>query len=206
MCKEFTIFKNEFLMTDNKGYYHQFYTGYRQPDNPDFINTLKNTFNQISLSVLTQARDKVIEILLNDLPEIIEENDLNDCLLVCVPRAKSKKKYNASQLMFLEAVSMAADNINGINDGTDCIERIEDTYTTHLRKPISIPNDGNKPYPGITINTCRIDIKRIMNQDIILVDDIYTKSINIDEDCIQTLINSGANKVIFYSIGYTRRS
>jgi len=37
----------------------------------------------------------------------------------------------------------------------------------------------------------------------LLIDDIYTKSINIDEDAIQALIDKGAKSIVFYAIGKT---
>lgn len=202
---KFTINPNNFLAMKIKGYYHQIYTGYRQPDNPDFLNVLKNTFDKESPRILFDAGKKVIEILKSDIPKIIRENNMPNCMCVCVPRAKALKSYSNLQLMFKKAVSVATNSIYGVIDGTDCIRRVKNTFTTHLRNATTIPNDGDKPYPGITVNTCEIDKNRIMNQNIILIDDIYTINVNIDEDCIQALLNNGARNVIFYSIGYTRR-
>jgi len=34
-----------------------------------------------------------------------------------------------------------------------------------------------------------------------LVDDLYTKGVNIDEDAIQALLDKGAKNVVFYSVG-----
>lgn len=62
--------------------------------------------------------------------------------------------------------------------------------------------NGNLPYPGITKETCTISDK-IKNKDILLIDDLYTAKVNIDEDAIQTLLDKGANSVIFYSLGKT---
>ena len=205
MSNEFIVENNIFLKRNTIGYYHQKYTGFRQPGNPDFLNTLKNTFNLEPHKNLIEARDKVIEILKDDLPQIIKEQSMSNCMLVCVPRAKSLKSFSNSQLMFKEAIKIAANNIPGAIDGTDCIKRVVNTRTTHLGNASGIANDGDKPYPGITVATCEIDKTRIMNQNIILIDDIYTRNVNIDEDCIQALLDNGANKVIFYSIGYTRR-
>jgi predicted amidophosphoribosyltransferase len=42
-----------------------------------------------------------------------------------------------------------------------------------------------------------------LGKDILLIDDVYTCSINIDEDAIQALYDNGANSVIFYAIGKT---
>ncbi|MBM7562869.1 phosphoribosyltransferase [Fusibacter tunisiensis] len=200
---KFIISKNAYLSRDVIGYFHQYYVGFGNPGNPDFINTLKNTFNDTSINKLTSARDKVIEILMRDIPIVLEELNISHCLCICVPRAKSLYSYSNNQQMFKEAVKTAANNIHRVTDGTDCITRIVNTKTTHIRKDVII-NDGDKPYPGITSATCQIDNERIRNQNVILIDDIYTRTINIDEDCIQALIDNGAREVVFYSIGYTR--
>jgi len=206
--KKFIIEKNSYLKKDVTGFYHQLYTGFRQPGNPDFVNMLKNTFNKETYRNLVEARDKVIEILIEDLPGIIEEENMSNCMLINVPRAKSLESYSNNQLMFKEAIKIAANNIQGFIDSTDSIKRYKNTLTTHLSKAAKegkIANDGDEPYPGITVDTCQIDKNRIKSQNIILIDDIYTKSINVDEDCIQALLDNGANKIMFYSIGYTRR-
>lgn len=205
MAEKFRISNNEYLKRDVVGYFHQYYTGYGKPGNPSFINMLKNTFDDYSTVNLKTAMTSVMNILMYDIPEIIVNEKVSNCICVCVPRAKSLSYYTESQLLFKKAVKTAIINIPGVIDGTDCITRIIDTRTTHIKKSISKPNNGSEPYPGITIDTCRIDRKGIENQSIILIDDIYTKNVNIDEDCIQALFNNGARNVIFYTIGYTRR-
>lgn len=205
MINKFIINKNNFLRYDTVGYYHQLYLRFREPGNPDFLNILKNTFNSYQYYDLVEARDKVIEILMHDIPIVMVDSNLQNCMLICIPRAKALESYSNTQLMLVEAVSIAANSIKGVSDGTECIRRITNTQTTHLRNSPQIPNDGDEPYPGITIATCRIEKNKISNKNIILIDDIYTKNVNIDEDCIQALLENGANKVIFYSIGYTRR-
>ncbi|HKM04086.1 MAG TPA: hypothetical protein VJZ04_05765 [Lachnospiraceae bacterium] len=203
--ESFKIVPNLFLSERITGYFHQYYTGFRQPNNPDFLNILKNTFDTEKQSVLIGAREDVIDILMQDIPQIMSENNITNCLCVCVPRARALNTYVATQQMLKEAISIAANNIRGAVDGTELIRRVENTKTTHLRTAANIPNDGDAPYPGIAVATCEIYRNKLMNQNIILVDDIYTKNVNIDEDCIQALLNNGARSVIFYSIGYTRR-
>lgn len=205
MGNKFIIERNRYLKRNINGYYHQLYTGFNQPDNPDFLNILKNTFNREKHRNLAEARYKVVEILMEDIPKIIHKENLSNCMLVGVPRAKALNSYFSSQLQFKEAIKIAADNIHVVIDGTDCIKRVVNTFTTHLRNATCIPNDGYEPYPGITVATCEIRKSRIMNQNIILIDDIYTRTVNIDEDCIQAILDNGAKKVVFYSIGYTRR-
>jgi hypothetical protein len=43
------------------------------------------------------------------------------------------------------------------------------------------------PYIGITNATCNIS-DDVIGKDILLIDDIYTKTVNIDEDAIQSLL------------------
>jgi predicted amidophosphoribosyltransferase len=86
-------------------------------------------------------------------------------------------------------------------NGTNYIVRHTNTRTTHLDRN-GQGGDGNLPYPGITNDTCTIS-DHVKGKDILLIDDLYTKSVNIDEDAIQALIDKGANSVIFYSVGKT---
>lgn len=205
MANEYTIEKNNYLKKNTPGYYHQFYTGYKKENNPDYLNHLKNTFGSIEHILLEEARDKVVNILVADIPKIMRKRNITECMLVCVPRAKKLKSYLNSQLMFIDSVSIASRYITGTVYGKNCIERVINTRTTHLANADSIPNDGDMPYPGITAATCEIDKTRVLNQNIILIDDIYTRTVNIDEDCIQALLDNGAKEVIFYSVAYTKR-
>lgn len=206
MIKEFEIKKNNFLLQkDIIGYYHQYYVGYNRPGNPDFLNVLKNTFNSEPLYKLEKAMNEVVRIVREDIPLIIGKTGIRDWMVVCVPRAKALSYYKNSQLMFIEGVRKAVKSIPGVIDGTDCIRRVVNTKTTHIRDP-RIPNDGPEPYRGITVDTCEIDKSRIENKNIILVDDIYTKNVNVDEDCLQALLDNKAKNLIFYSVAYTRRN
>mgnify|MGYP000873240942 CR=1 FL=1 len=205
MSNKFRLYKNSYLNIETLGYYHQFYTGYQKPNNPDFLNVLKNTYDDEDYSNLIIAKQKVENILRKDIHQILEENGWEKCVITGVPRSKSYDSYSENQLMFKRAIADFAKETNNIFDGTDYIIRQENTKTTHIRKPVNYNNDGEMPYPGITAKTCCIDGKMIKNKKIILVDDIYTKYINIDEDCIQALYSSGAEKVILYVIGYTKK-
>ena len=46
-------------------------------------------------------------------------------------------------------------------------------------------------------------INEVKGKDILLVDDLYTPELGIDDDAIQALFDHGASSVIFYSIGKT---
>jgi hypothetical protein len=126
-------------------------------------------------------------------------------LTVCVvPRAKADNTYRSNQLLFKATVSNAVNRLgNNFIDGTNFIIRRTNTKTTHLRIPMEgYINDGLEPYQGISSDTC--DFSGNINcRNILLIDDIYTKTVNIDEDMIQSLFNCGANSVTFYAIGNT---
>lgn len=106
-----------------------------------------------------------------------------------------------NQLVFKQAVTIVAKKLNSFSDGTGYIIRHTDTRTTHLDRS-GYGGDGDLPYPGITKKTCTIsdDVK---GKDILLIDDLYTETVNIDEDAIQALLDNGANSVVFYSLGKT---
>lgn len=140
-------------------YYNRPYTGYGNQDNPNFLNTLKNTFSNEKLEKLNSAKQEVENILLADLPNIINQNNFKNCVCVCIPRAKALNTYTDKQLYFRDAIKNALNRIGGIVNGTNVIIRHTDTLTTHLGKAVLIQkNEGDKPYPGITKATS--DIKK----------------------------------------------
>lgn len=207
----FTIEKNDFLKSNIQGYYNTDYVGYRKQGNPDFINVLKNTFSSYSASILKQAVSDLRSVLIEDWDSLVW--DISYPLAICVvPRAKVN--YSPNQLLFKSTVKSVIKEMNiqwwgsenssdSFIDGTDYIIRTKSTRTTHL--PVNTPNynnDGEIPYPGITKATCKIS-KSVKDKNIILIDDIYTKSINIDEDAIQALLDNGAKSVVFYAVAKT---
>ncbi len=221
MAIQFIIYQNEFLKTNTIGYYSVYYTGYGSPDNPEYLNTLKNTFNNEKKysKKLNEAKDTVVEMLVEELPQIIEENDIESCTVVCIPRAKNIDSYTNEQLYFSKAVSEAVAMLgDSVVDGVGVIRRHTNTKTTHLRSDTGRKykdgeiirdtnvNDGAEPYPGITKDTCHFfDTDKIRDKDVILIDDIYTRNVNIDEDAIQALYKLGARRVFFYAVALTRR-
>lgn len=207
----FTIENNNFLSIDIQGFYHIDYVGYRNPGNPDFINILKNTYNSFSASMLNQAVSDLKNVLIKDWDSLVCDMSYPLAISV-VPR--SKINYSPNQLLFKATTSSVIKQMNiewwgsensedSFIDGTNYILRHTNTKTTHL--PLNTPNynnDGDIPYPGITKTTCKIS-NDVRDKNIILIDDIYTKSINIVEDAIQALLDNGAKSVVFYSIGKT---
>jgi len=200
----FTIASNHFLNQDVQAFYHTDFFGYGKPNNPDYLNVLKNDNHQNwSVSQLNNAAHLFRNVLIADLPQILQLLQL-DTLTVCViPRAKADNIYRVNQLFFKSTVQTVVTQLNGFVDGTNYISRHTNTKTTHLRKPIEgYVNDGDSPYTGITIDTCNIS-NNVRGRDILLIDDIYTKTVNIDEDAIQALLNNGAKSVTFYAVAQT---
>src|SRR5690606_2989861 len=104
-------------------------------------------------------------------------------------------------LMFKVTVGDVINHINGFYNGTNYIVRHTDTITTH-RQRAGHGGNGNSPYPNITKHTCNIS-DEVSGKDILLIDDLYTKGVNIDEDAIQAVLDKGAKSVVFYSVGKT---
>lgn len=167
----------------------------------NIITTLKNQFKDKSKDMLIKAGNSLIQILKTDLPQILVKTGKNNLTVCVVPRSKAESTYSPNQLVFKLAVKIAIDKLNGFIDGTTYIVRHTNTRTTHLDRS-GYGGDGDLPYPGITKNTCTISAN-VRGKDILLIDDLYTETVNIDEDAIQALLDNGANSVVFYSLGKT---
>lgn len=167
----------------------------------NIITTLKNQFQDKNIEVLKRACNNLIEILKDDLPQVLRKTGKKNLTVCIIPRAKALTTYTKNQLVFRQAVTIVSKELNGLSDGTEYIIRHTDTRTTHLDRS-GYGGNGDLPYPGITKKTCTIsnDVKR---KDILLIDDLYTETVNIDEDAIQALLDNGANSVVFYSLGKT---
>jgi len=164
---------------------------------------LKNTFNDFSKRKLESALIELLSILQEDLPQILQKLGF-DVITVCVvPRAKAEETYSENQLLFKKAVRDFIRGTSGFVDGTSYILRHTDTKTTHLSNT-NIPNYGPMPYPGITEETCVIS-SNVSEKNILLIDDIYTPGVNIDEDAINALLKAGARTVTFYAVAKVER-
>ena len=194
----FVIQPNHYLSRCVQAFYHKNYVGHKNPRNPDYINTLKNTYNSYSKSMLDNAVQELRRLLLDDLPQILRLTPLTVCVV-----SRAKTNYQPNQLLFKSTVRNVVSQLNSFIDGIDYIVRHTNTKTTHL--PAHTPNynnDGAAPYPGITVKTCNIS-SNVRDKDILLIDDVYTRRVNIDEDAIQALLDKGALSVTFYAVGYT---
>jgi hypothetical protein len=198
----FTIPSNGYLSQNVQAFYHTAYVGRGNPGNPNYLNTFKNTYNNVPLINLSAAAQTLEAVLREDLPQILAYLKLQSLTVCVVPRAKINLQQN--QLLFRTTVqTVVLNQLKGFIDGTNYITRHTNTKTTHLQNPIpNYINNGAAPYPGITMATCNIS-NNVNGKDILLIDDIYTKTVNIDEDAIEALINNGAKVVAFYAVGYT---
>ena len=199
--------RGQFLSKSIDGFYHSDYQGGNSERREtigtveNIITTLKNQFQDKSNDVLIQAGKNLIAILRQDLPQVLQKTGKNNLTICIIPRAKALSTYTQNQLVFRQAVTIVAKDLKGFSDGTDYIIRHTNTRTTHLDRS-GYGGDGDLPYPSITKNTCTIsdDVK---GKDILLIDDLYTETISIDEDAIQALLDNGAKSVVFYSLGKT---
>ncbi|PKQ60165.1 hypothetical protein BZG02_20515 [Labilibaculum filiforme] len=198
--EKFIITQNGFLNKNTQAYYRYDYTTYGTEGNPDFINHLKNQFGDTSVSTLQNAVNELTKVLQEDLPKIKKLHNTN--LTVCViPRAKAESYYSDNQKLLKRVISSVVDKLSGFANGISYIIRHTDTRTTHMNRS-GYGGNGDMPYVGITKATCNIS-RDVRGKDILLIDDIYTKDVNIDEDAIQALFENGARNVIFYSIAKT---
>ena len=202
--KKYLIEHNDYLTQDTKAFYSLYYLGYRKPGNPDFINCIKNQFANNPNDQLSLAWGKLQKQLILDISSIYKILGYNELTVVAIPRAKAECEYIPDQQLFRLCVKRVVEYLKvrksmNLVDGSHFIIRHTNTKTTHLAKNISIANDGDMPYVGITKDTCTIS-EQVKGKDILLIDDIYTRSVNIDEDAIQALYDSGACSVAFYSV------
>lgn len=200
---EFIIFANQYLKYNTQGYYRDEYHGGGnwKVDGTieNIITTLKNDITPYNNNTLQLAVNRLKIILEDDLPKISRKVNSRNITVCVVPRAKVN--YAQNQLLFKTTVKEVVTTLNGFFDGVDFITRQKNTKTTH-RSRAGYGGDGNMPYPGITKDTCNIS-NNVLGKNILLIDDVYTETINIDEDVIQALYENGANSVIFYAIGKT---
>lgn len=211
---EFEIQGNEYLKENCIGYYSMDFKSVRQGGELTFLHTLKNNKLDIKEDYLIEAKYEARTHIATFLMayDKIFGNKIREQILVCrVPR--SKTYFNESQLYFQKAIKEAIQPANhSINnkliDGIDYIRRIKDVATTHLASSqlaqATLPKlcSGDKPYPGITKDSCSIS-NEVRGRTILLIDDIYTLYANVVEDCIQALYDNGAKEVIFYAVGRT---
>ena len=193
------------LQQNITAFYHGDYLGggnWRIPGTiENLICTFKNDITPYPQVTLINAVNKLVQILKVDLPEILRLSGKQKLRVCVIPRAKRENSYRSNQLLLRTTIQSVVQGLNGYIDGIHDIIRHTDTSTTHLARSGN-GGSGERPYVGITKDTCNIS-DEVKEQDVLLIDDLYTKTVNIDEDCIQALLDKGAKSVSFYSIGKT---
>ena len=193
------------LSRDVQAFYHEDYMGGGRWNVSGTIEnticTLKNDITPYPESVLQNARSRLASILRADLPQVLRLTGKSSLRVCVIPRAKKEEHYRADQLYLRDTIQSVVQSLVGFEDGTHDIIRHTDTKTTHRAKS-GYGGEGLMPYAGITNDTCTLS-SNIIGKDILLIDDLYTKTVNIDEDCLQALIEKGAKSVFFYSFGKT---
>ena len=205
--------KRTFLKRETQLFFHDYYYAGDKEEREkigsvaNIVTTLKNQFGNADPQRLKVAQSQLEEILITDLACISEKvsQNLIPYTICVVPRSKTLQTYYSTQLLFVESVKNTIKKMSTLLcfDGTDFIIRHTNTRTTHMERA-GYGGDGEMPYPGITQDTCHISTG-VKDKNILLIDDLYTAGVNIDEDVIQTLLNHGAKEVILYTLGRTTR-
>lgn len=152
MCHKFSISKNEYLNKSIQAFYNSDYLGgstklrLKVGTIENVVCTLKNDITPFENSVLQKCVQQLSNILLKDLPEILQHTKLKNLTVCVVPRAKARS-YNPNQLLFKSTILKVVSQLSGFNDGTNFITRHTDTWTTHRK---ACGGSGDEPYPGIT--------------------------------------------------------
>lgn len=206
----FTIERNMILSKDIDAFYRFKYFGFYDSRTPKYINILKNDILEKSKAELYSAFVDLKNNLENEIYAIFNMLDWNyrSSSICVVPRSKTINHYKDEQLLFLYTIKHVIHVIDDklvsypSIDGTDFIIRVKNTQTTHLNKSKYGGGDGRHPYKGISLDTCMFS-NEIKGKNILLIDDIYTKTVNVIEDMVQALLDKGAKNVAVYTLGYT---
>ncbi len=190
-----------FLDRDVDLYFHAHYYGFSSTENTiKYINYLKNDRRTFDDRIAT-SEEKAAMVLAVDLSELV---NLYGPLTVCgIPRSKREDVYPSEKMGLKRAIRKAIAMNPLLSDGMDYIVRHTNTLCTH-RSYWGYGGDGEGPRPGLIRDTCHLS-SEIAGKNIVLVDDIYTADVGIDEDGVQALFDAGAKSVIMYAFGCTAR-
>lgn len=209
----FQIGNDEYLDKQIDVYAHDLYIPYMSRysrENTRLILDLKGSNNCNINNVKSRASD----IIQNDLDLIItnlEKYKKNRPTIMAMARSKPDTFWKDYELQFRPTISIALEKSSvklensdeiWMMDGVQFLKRVKETQTTHRARSQNIVNNGPAPYRGITQDTCILN-GDINGKYIILIDDIYTPGVYVDEDCIQFLYDKGARDVILYVLGVT---
>ena len=193
------IGNDAFLGCDVDLYFHDCYYGFSSSANSlKYVNYLKNDRRDFD-AVITQCENKAAAVLAGDLAELVK---VYGPLTVCgIPRSKREDTYPPEKMGLKRAIRKAIAMNPNLSDGLDYIIRHTNTLCTH-RSYWGYGGDGEGPRRGLMRDTCNISAE-VAGKNIVLVDDIYTAGVGIDEDGVQALLDAGARSVIMYTFGCT---
>lgn len=209
----YVVSSSSYLKNDVQAFSHDFYIPYNSGHGGDFAEVIISLKGRVGCDVEALKRT-VSAMIKDDLDKIIDNDDKfskAQPVVIAVPRSKPDNFWKDYELQFRPAISLGIKKskyvVSGsddkwIIDGTNYIVRTVETQTTHLARSGRPGNAGSPPYEGITKDTCRL-CGDVTNKNIILIDDIYTKTAGIDDDCIQFLLDNGAADVTLYTLGIT---
>lgn len=186
------------------GFFHGYYYRMKDPRNTmKYLTTLKNDIPPYeSEEVVHGSKLSLAKVLLEDFPTLVSRFGT---MTVCgVPRSKRESDYAYNQMGLKQTIRAVARMVNGLEDGMDFIIRHTDTVCTHRAKA-GYGGEGEFPRPGLIKDTCNLS-SEIKGRNILLVDDIYTPNVGIDEDAIEAMFEMGAKSVVFYAVGHTMKS
>lgn len=188
-----------FLGRDVDLYFHDHYYGFSSPANTiRYINYLKNDCRDFD-NHISICENIAAAVLAADLAELVR---VYGPLTVCgIPRSKREDTYPPEKMGLKRAIRKAISMNPSLYDGLDYIVRHTNTLCTH-RSYWRYGGDGEGPRPGLIRDTCHLS-GEIAGKNIVLVDDIYTAGVGIDEDGVQALFDAGAKSVIMYAFGCT---
>ena len=185
------------------GYFHDWYYTMRDPRNiMHYLTNLKNDIPPYHTpDIIRESEAELAQVLREDFARIVS---MYGAMTVCgVPRSKRESSYPFSQMGLKRTIRAVANEIPLLEDGMDFIIRNTDTVCTH-RARSGHGGAGEMPRPGLLRDTCFMS-PSIVGKDILLVDDIYTPGVGIDEDAIQAVLDCGAKSVVFYAVGHTAK-
>ena len=208
-----------FLKQDVTARYSLDYTKRGNPGNPNFICNFKDEFSRHSFnSPLVQEGCKESYPYVYEFLQYFTRKVENSFIVCVVPRSKPHKSQHFKDFIKSVIMEIRGKYPNKIFDGSEYIQRIKETKTTHFMhtqsEKLREENRGSDPYPGITKDTCAIFEEGIRGKNVLLIDDIYThhhrnpqtgekEIVGVDEDCLQALLDCGAKKVVFYALAKT---
>lgn len=83
---QFEILANEYLSIKVTAFFHVPYTRMGSPGNPNYLNDLKNTFNDFSQAKLQSAVQELTRTLQTDLPNIFKSLGYEKMVVCVIPK------------------------------------------------------------------------------------------------------------------------